>query len=197
MPHPARFLWLLVALLLGACAGPKDPLDAKIDARTAHGFQVWRSNHADEQGPEAKREIDDALQELRFELMDRFRLADSVRVDEALRAATHERTVREVLVRAWRHKHARLDGERRLLRGVVRINANGEPLNVETARTLENTLERQVRRLDQLEEEISRLEKRLAALGSPVAPDPLAIPPSPAAPLPTAPGDGGSNRGAA
>ncbi len=165
-------LGLLLPLLLAACSGPADPLDAEINARSAMNFLAWQNSHEERLGPAAKKEFDEALQELRFELMGRARPVAAARMEETLRAELHGQTARSVLVRAWQRKHLRLVEERLLLRGIVRINANGEALDPETERKLEFTLQRQVARLDQLEEEITWLEKRLAALTTTPTPSP-------------------------
>lgn len=186
---PFRLIFTL-SLLLAACSAPTDPLDAIIQARTSTSFQYWLTRHEAELPAADRKEFADALQELRFELMDNFRLLDSAQVNQALRQEIDGQPVRAMLIRAWRRKHARLVEERALLRSVVELNVDGQPLNSETAHVLADTMQRHVSHLDRIETEITWLEDRLRQLGAPVSP-PTPTPPDHPAPLSPSRGSSG------
>lgn len=115
-----------------------------------------------------KKELADALQELRFTLMADGRVRDAKAIEEALRARVNGRLVRELLIDAYLERLARLIPERDGLRDVLRKNGDRVPITPEAEDRLRFQLEVQIKRLDRINMDIAHAASRLRELGAPL-----------------------------
>jgi hypothetical protein len=163
--RPLRLVAALIACaaLLG-CGGPVALPDRKIEAGSGAQLLSWRGRVL-ESYPKAERtEFDDALQELRIAEMIGETLSTPSQLDERVRRKIDGKPVRQILLDAYAAKQTRLEEEVLLLRGVIELNAAREPVNREAAERLEFHLQQEVKRLDGLEAELTRIRRRCAEL---------------------------------
>jgi hypothetical protein len=167
--------WLVgwVALLaLAACQ--RDPLDRKVSAGTPTSFAVWRAGVDSDSGVETRRQVAEALLEIRFKIAgDREiqRLTDAearvaTSVDDAVRAKVDGRLLREVVQLGYELRIARLTSEMAGLEEAMRKNANliTRPGDLESRHHLDGLSERQAARVGQYRADLAAAERELAAL---------------------------------
>ena len=140
-----------------------------MNANSGLSLLQWRGRVLEEFTKTEQAEFEVVLQELRFAEMSGEEARSQADIDAAVRARVDGRTIREVLVAGYEHQHRRLMEELTILRGVISLNVDREPVDVEAKQRLETHLERQVKRQDALTGDILRIEARMVELGAPVA----------------------------
>jgi len=170
----ARFGPLIAALLclgLSGC-GPKDPLDAKIDAADSVSFNMWRSHAAGRLTSQQLGDLDHAIQGIRFRVMSVGQTTGSEEIEAATLKIVDGRSVREVLRTGLGWSLQLAEAERAVLEDSLRKNAQmtTRPGDTASANYLSDLHERQVARLEAATEEVARIRASLAAAGLPTHP---------------------------
>jgi hypothetical protein len=169
----ARAAWALVTLALVACQ--RDPLDRTVSASSPTAFAVWRSGIDSESGPELRRQVNDALLEIRLKVAGDREIqrlagakpsADAGSVDDAVRAKVQGRPLREVLQLGYELRVARLASELAGLQDAMHRNAGlvTRPGDVESRQHLEGLRDRQAGRVEQYKAELAAAERELKPL---------------------------------
>jgi len=167
--------WLaggLMGLVLVACQ--RDPLDRKVSAATPTAFSVWRSSIDSDSGAEARRQVAEALREIRFKIAgDRElqRLTDAEArfagsIDDAVRSKVDGRLLREVVQWGYELRVDRLTSELAGLEEAMRKNANliTRPGDLESRHHLDGLRDRQAVRVAQYRADLAAAERELAPL---------------------------------
>lgn len=158
--HLIRLVKLLAAIGFSAVAifgcARKNPLDDVIDAPSDFKMMMWRADVADHFNFQEWRDFDEALQEIKFDVM----IAKEASGSDAVRQAALQRidgkTVRDALTYGYDLKLKRLLAEREKIGGFFAINKKFRTRegDEESARYLENLREEQARRLQTLDQQI-------------------------------------------
>jgi len=168
MPARAKFPLLILLLFLVAAAGcgPSDPLSRPVVADSAVTHALWRSRSEPHLSKQQWVEFDEALQELRFQLMREKAGGSSEAVERALHAAIHNRSIREVMIEGTQSRLLRLIAVRDELDRMIKTNSRlrTKPGDRESQDYLNYRRNDQTDRLEQLQAEILAMETRLAKL---------------------------------
>ena len=114
--------WLTVSAALCGCH-PANPLDQKIMASSPIDLVWWRADASGRLDREQWRDLDEAIQEIKFRIMIDHTASGSDAVDQAMRERINGRTVREVLTTGYRSRLDRLNIERAESINVITTNA--------------------------------------------------------------------------
>ena len=170
--RPMGVALLLLAALGAAGCQKTHALDVKVSAATAGAFSDWRIRVGSDLSAADWRAFDDAVQEIKLELMAAQEASGGAAVNAAARARIQGRTVREVLQAGWQGKVRRLGVERAELAVVIEKNSHLaiKPGNAASAVDLARTRQRQAEHLQRLTDEIAATEQKLKQLSPPAAP---------------------------
>ena len=162
---------LLVALMGSASCQKSDPLQIKVSAATVDAFRGWRIRVGSDLSPADWLAFDDAMQEIKLQVMAAREASGGAAVDEAARNKIQGRTVRDVLQAGWEGKLRRLGAERSEL--LVAIEQNSrltiKPGDTESANYLARARQRQAEHLQRLVDDIAATEQKLKLLAKPAA----------------------------
>ena len=163
---PRILLGALIALSLAGC-GPRDPLESKVDASTYTSFALWRSRLGERLSPGQVRDVDLAIQEIRFRIMAEGKASGSEAIDQAMMEAIHESTVRRVLQMGLGWGLKRSQEERATLETAMNQNAlmRTRPGDTESSQYLVDLRERQASRLEAAKQEEAKFRKALEEAG--------------------------------
>ena len=164
------FAILVTLAAFAAGCGPSDPLERKIAAESATAFSMWRSQANGFLTAAQCKEVDEAAKELKLAVMNNRETTGTDAVEEAMRAKIHDRTVREMLRAAYEAKIKRLEVD---LKGLLIAAEQNSRLttkagDTESSSYLSGFRERQMARLNSVQEELKAAQDKLAALGVPV-----------------------------
>ena len=165
----SRSLWVVVvvscALALAGC-GQGDQGEPRITAKNIGHLQIWRSNVSSRYNAETWRELDAALQELRWRELARDPKDRHGTVDAALCEQIDGRTVPEVVRLGYEAKLARLEPLRAELQRMIDANALmvPKPGDATVADSLAQIRSKQQDRMQAMMVEIDATKRRLAEL---------------------------------
>jgi len=170
--RPAFTALLLLAALGVAGCQRTSPLDTKVVAGTAEALGNWRSNVGYHLTTEQWRDFDEAVQELKLQIMAAHEATGSDAIADAARAKIDQVTVGEVLRAGWEAKLRRLDAERKELLGAIEQNSRltVKPGDTESAGYLDRIRRQQAEHLQRLTQDLATTGEKLKALGKPGAP---------------------------
>lgn len=145
----------IVAVAIFGCAR-KNPLDDVIDATSDFKMMMWRAEVADHFNFQEWHDFDEAVQEIKFDVMIAKEASGSDAVRNAAFLRIDGKTVRNVLTYGYDLKMKRLLAEREKIGGFFAINNKFRTRegDEESARYLENLREEQSRRLRTLDQQI-------------------------------------------
>jgi hypothetical protein len=169
-----------MALVLSAC-GPRDSLDLKVTAETPLSVSMWRGRVGDKLTPEQWRDFDDALQQVRYDIMQQREATGSNGIDEAMRSKIDGRTIRFVLQLGLGAKLMRLEAEDDVLNEKLAYNRSlrTRPGDDDSAQHLGEVLRSLQRRSEAVKAELADTREKLKLLVDPKAlAAPASAPPS-------------------
>jgi hypothetical protein len=177
-PAAVRILLCALACLAAAGCGPKDPLDAKVDAGDGLAFSMWRSGAEHDLAPQQVIDLDRSVQEIKFHIMAAGAASGGDAVDAAMRQIVNGLTVRQLLQKGLGWELDRAEAERNALETGMRQNAlmTTRPGDTDSAEYLVALKERQTARLRAATDEVNHVRERLAAAGGVVPPAPSPAP---------------------
>ena len=150
--------WPVVGCLLLGLAGcaRTNPMEDVIVATSDFNMSVWKSDVAGDFTIPEWHEFDDAVQEIKFNIMASGEASGSERIQNAAFDKINGKTVREVLKTGFDLKLKRLAGEREKIAAYFAINKKFRTKegDEESARQLRNIREEQEHRLETLERQI-------------------------------------------
>lgn len=176
MGRASTFPAVTLILVMAGCA-PSDPLDQRVSAATADRFATWRAHIMSDSGPETRRRVEEALQEIRLQFAGERELQRAMGervasgtdvIDEAVRARVNGRPLVEVLQLGYELRVRRLKQELAGLEDAMSKNAQlvTRPGDLESKHHLEGLQERQRVRVEKYREDIAAAEKELAPLAA-------------------------------
>ena len=144
-----------ITAILGGCA-EKHPLDDLVDATNDYKIMMWRADVAGDFNNEEWHDFDDALQEIKFDVMIEKEASGSEGVRDAAYRRIDGKPVREVLTYGYGLKMKRLLADREKIGGFLATNKKFRTKegDDESARYLENLREEQSRRVQTLDQQI-------------------------------------------
>jgi hypothetical protein len=153
-------------LVFGAGCGADELMDRTVTAKSPVAFNAWQSRFASRATPEERRQFETALQEIRYKIMADKEATGSDPISDALRTKVHGRSVREVLQLGVELRLLRLLKEHAALHTVMRQNAMLQTREGDRASEdyLVQFYQKQLARLEKLEEEIEAADRELAPL---------------------------------
>lgn len=113
--NPLRFCLLVLIPLLAVGCGPSDPLDIEVDAGSPMELDLWRSRVGQRLTPGEWRDLETALQEVRYQIMNEAEASGRHGIDAAMRQKVDGRTVRFVLQLGFAARLMRLEIEEGVL----------------------------------------------------------------------------------
>ena len=154
----------LIAAASGCSRG--EPLERKVSAASPVAFARWQNRLADDFPPEKRRQIEEALQEIRLKIMGDREATGSAAIDEAFRARIHDRPLREAIQLGWESRLLRLRAEGQALEKVLEKNSTLQTREGDTVseRYLVELHQKQVTRLERIRADIVATEKELEPL---------------------------------
>ncbi len=163
----------LVVVALVACQ--RDPLDRTVSANSPTAFSVWRSGIDSDSGPDLRRQVNDALLEIRLKVAGDREIqrlagakvsADAGSVDDAVRTKVQGRPLREVIQLGYELRVARLTSELAGLQDAMHRNAGlvTRPGDVESRQHLDGLRDRQTGRVEQYKADLAAAERELKPL---------------------------------
>lgn len=159
-----RPVMIVAVIVLMVGCGPRDPLRQKVDAASTAQFLRWRAIGAEGMTPALRREIDGAIQELKFAKMSEG-VTSTADLDRAMANAVNGKTVAEVLLLGYATQAGRLDQEWVGLNAYLQQNEDLRGSDAASEQSLQQRREKQIARLGSLSNEIRQLRERLTALG--------------------------------
>ena len=178
-PSPVRAILVMAlaagALLAPAGCGSRDPLERTVAVPTATRFAAWRSHVESDSGPELRRQVEDALQEIRLRVAGEREVkrvmgeaieVGSASIDEGLRARIDGQPLREIFQLAYELRVRRLAEELAGLEDAMSKNAQltTRAGDYESKQHLETLRDRQMGRVAKYREDLAAAEKQLAPL---------------------------------
>jgi hypothetical protein len=165
-------VWLLALLLPLALVGfascqRSDPLEIKVQPDPTAGLNPWRLRVGTELSPDQWRDFDDAIREIKLQIMATGEATGSVGVEQAFQLKLRDQTVREVLRTGFDARLRRLEAERHGLTQAIEQNSRLEtrPGDTESADYLTLVRSRQATHLQTLEHDLADAELKLKQLG--------------------------------
>lgn len=155
-------IWLTVSAALCGCH-PSNPLDRKIVASSAIDFVGWRADAGGSLDGEQWRDLDEAIQEIKFRMTIDHIASGSDAVDNAMCERINGRTVREVLIFGYKSMLDRLNIERTESIKVISTNARlvTRPGDTASADYLREKRKVQSDALDVITNKIGQIEAKL------------------------------------
>lgn len=149
-------LFLFLVLLLSGCTKVA-PLDEKVVATTDFAFIMWKADVAGDFTLQEWHDFDDALQDIKFDIMASGKASGSTGVSNATYERINGKTVREVLKAGFDLKLKRLGDEREKVAAFLAINKHFKTRegDTESANQLANIREEQERRLEVLDDHLA------------------------------------------
>jgi hypothetical protein len=177
MPRSIPRLACLWLLLLSAAGCARDPLEQVVSARTAGRFAAWRAHVASDGNPEARRRMEEALQEIRLNVAGERELKRQMgervtggteQIDDAVRQRVDGRRLREVLQLGYELRVRRLNEELAGLEDAMDQNSRlvTRPGDLESKHHLEGLRDRQQVRVESYREGIAAAERELERLAA-------------------------------
>jgi hypothetical protein len=172
----ARLLPVLVVLGVMPACGSRDALDQIVAVPTASRFANWRAQVASDAGPDTRRRVEEALQEIRLSVSGERELKRSMgenvpamgreSIDEAVRLRVDGRRLGEVLQLGYELRVRRLKEELAGLEDAMNKNAQlvTKPGDLESKHHLEGLQGRQQLRVEKYRADIAAAEQELAPL---------------------------------
>jgi len=177
--------WLLAVFLAVGVAGcgPKDPLDEVLSATTPVDLTFRRSHFNRTLTPEQVRDFDQAIIELKYDIMAFDEAKGSDAITSAMLEKIHRLKIREIIGLGFSARLRRLEVDRAKLQQMLNHNTRlrTRPGDFESADFLKNVNTEQGRRLEKIIDDIEQIRSKLAALqgvpahSEPI--DPVPIPP--------------------
>lgn len=169
LPFVMAVLWVMPA------CGSRDALDQVVAAPTASRFANWRAQVASDAGPDTRRRVEEALQEIRLSVSGERELKRSMgesvsmgreSIDEAVRLRVDGRRLGEVLQLGYELRVRRLKGELAGLEDAMNKNAQlvTKPGDLESKHHLQGLQGRQQLRVEKYRADIAAAEQELAPL---------------------------------
>jgi hypothetical protein len=163
---------LLAALLVVGAAGVGcsrgDPWTEPVWSTSAAAYTTWHSRVAENMPAERRKQVDQALQDIRFKIMGDRAATGSAAIEGELRRRIDGRPLREVVQWGVELRLERLRGEFAGLKGAMNANLRlvTRPGDSESRRHLDGVEARQKQRLDDLSAAITAAEQELAPLAA-------------------------------
>jgi hypothetical protein len=161
-----RILWgAFLCIALAGC-GPGDPLAMTVNAADSIGFAMWESDASNRLTAQQMADFGEALQETKFRAM-AGGATGAADVERASCAMIDGKTVRGVLQMGLSWELDRLQAERVALAKAMDVNAQyrTRPDDVDSKTYLAELHERQDKRLNAANAQISSVQERLAGYG--------------------------------
>jgi hypothetical protein len=179
------FVGAVLAVLLAGC-GRSDPKTLRIANASPGALALWRATIQPSLNSAQWRELEAAVQEVRWSVTARGSAANDPATVEALGERLQGRTLDEVLRLGWETKLRRLEGIRAELKEAVNANALIASADAGSDAYLTRYRREQRERLAALDEELAAALRRFAELGGkrppPEAHDPPRVTPGDNAP---------------
>jgi hypothetical protein len=167
-----RLVFSTLTLVLLAGCGPSDPLARTVSAESATAFAMWRSQANGYLSVEQRKDVDEAIKELKLGVMNNREATGTEAVEEAMRAKVHGRPLRDVLRSAYEAKIKRLEVDLKGLAIATEQNSRltTRPGDTDSSAYLERFRKNQAERRESAERELKAAQERLQALGASPAP---------------------------
>lgn len=163
-----NFPWLtsIVVLFVTFGCAPQNPLEQRIQARTAVSFEMWKRDALIKLETPERTAFDDAVQEIRFRITAKGIASGSDPVDEALRLEIDGKKARDVILDGLETKLTRLSYDRDEMNRIILSNSRlkTKPGDDDSAAVLNDSRNRQNKAREKLEAEIATVKAQLARL---------------------------------
>jgi len=193
-PHPRLQTWIgLLAVFLAAAVGgcgPKDPLDEVLSATTPVDLTFRRSHFARTLTAEQVRDFDQAIIELKYDIMAFAEAKGSDAITSTMLEKIHRLKIREIIGLGLSAKLRRLEIDREKLQEILAHNTRlrTRPGDYESADFLKTVNSEQGQRLEKILGDIKQIRVKLAALqGLPAHSEPTNPAPPPPKRVPGGP----------
>ncbi len=151
---------------LGGCAKPALP-DATVRASSKEELAEFRSDLSTRFAAEELKPFDTALDELRFDAMDRGIKTTEAR-EQDMQAAVNGKSVREVLRLGWKARHHRLLGEIKVMSELLQhdLGVKEKTAATGTPESVLTHIQNQQEILGRLRRDLADTERQLTAWGA-------------------------------
>ncbi len=168
--RPARSALALAAFAVVAWSGCSrgDPWTEPVRASSAAAYTTWHSRVSESVPADARKQVEQALQDIRFKIMGDRAATGSAEIEGELRRRIDGRPLREVVQLGVELRLERLRGEFNGLKQAMNANFRlvTRPGDVDSRHHLEGVEARQKKRLDDLGAQITQAERELAPLAA-------------------------------
>ncbi|MBI5766185.1 MAG: hypothetical protein HZA93_00200 [Verrucomicrobia bacterium] len=166
-----RVVSLALAVLLLVACGPRDPLERTVAAESANAFAMWRSQAGGYLNTAQLQEVDEAIKELKLQVMNNREATGTEAVETAMRAKIHGRSLRTLLRSAYEAKIKRLEVDLKGLAIATEQNSRltTRPGDTESTAYLERFRQKQAGRREAAEQDLKSAQDKLKALGATTA----------------------------
>ncbi len=145
-------------------------METRVRAVDTLNFEMWHGDVLERLDPEQKKDLEEALQEIKFHVMANGASGGSA-VEQGLIARIDGMTVREVLVLGLGWKLERAEKEQADLKAAIPYNSQAVHRREGVERLdMASRVERQVERLEAADKEVSRIRSRIALDGPTAGP---------------------------
>ena len=167
---PRAVLGIVAALALAALGGTAcsrgDPWVEPVKASSAAAYTAWHSRMSESVPADARKQVEQALQDIRFKIMGERAATGSAGIEGELRRRIDGQPLRHVVQLGVELRLERLRGEFNGLKQAMNANLRlvTRPGDVDSRHHLEGVEARQKQRLDDLGAQIAQAERELAPL---------------------------------